>query len=627
MRMSMSLRSICFVFAVAITAFMAASCSGPEKEAAAPKEKTAFTLPDEKSLPATSGIGWLEWGEKAFDKAVAGNRAILLYVNDEFSLEARTTEKNFFDNPEVAEKIKGYVPVRVYNRSLPYVEECYGTGLKVISQEGIIIADVDVHDVSSLPASSEIDGNVVGDKCPVVTAKLKKQQKEPAKKDELKKFLNKEIKDFDPDTIRLPATDRIMYYLIAARITKEDIYKKLADEMTEKLDNILDTQWGGVFDGPKNYEKHLETNAAAIDASVMYAGATGGKTAIAAEAVRYIGDFLSGAGGGIFGGQADGMESGGKTISGKDFFTKWGGERDKFGMPERDRNIYTVSNSMYAGAMFRAADFYNRPAWRKRALKTAQWLREKQFDEVRGAPVFVDDNRGSAYGLLKSNTYLLRAYLDTYSGTGDSAWLERARKLAAFIEQKFGDPDNGGYFYGDTGDGITGETLAKYKPLEGNSVMAAELVRLYYITLREEYLERAAAALGAVRGRVADTKRIKANEYFQYIRAAYAFSFYPLNIAVVGPVDDAATQELRRQAARFYEPNKVLMVLAPGRDKALFEVHPYSPRPEPTMFACVGTACSMPVDDPQNVQNHLKQFVDRYMDDDDGGLLKLQKLQ
>jgi uncharacterized protein YyaL (SSP411 family) len=88
---------------------------------------------------------------------------------------------------------------------------------------------------------------------------------------------------------------------------------------------------------------------------------------------------------------------------------------------------------------------------------------------------------------------------------------------------------------------------------------------------------------------------------------------HPLKIVIVGNKKDAGTEALRREAAKFYLPNKVVLTLDPKEDAARLAELPYQARPKPTMYACVETACSMPVSDPAQVDSHLRRFVERYM--------------
>lgn len=607
-----------------------AGCSGPdEKPAPAPeREEAPARLPEEKPLPPAGDIHWFGWDGDTFDAAEDNGSPVLLYIGDEYDIRAREVEKAFFSNPAISEKIGGYIPVRVYGRELPHVEACYGAGLKVITPEGEFVADVDIDDAASLPAAGEAMEMDRGPVCPAVAGKPPARAIDPAGKDEMKEYLEKLIEGFDPATLDLSPAERAVFYLTARRITKDETYLELAAGEIRELESLLDSEWGGVFEGRGDYAKWLDSNARAIDAAVMYAGASGEKTGIAGETVRYADSFLA-SGGGYMGGQAGGMAGGGGgVLGGAELFGKWGGRRDSLGMPVRDDNLYIVSNAMYAGALYRAADFYNRPVWRTSANELAKWLRDKGFDDGRGAPCFIDSDSGGGrlHGLLISNARLLRAFLDAYSGTGDSAWLQLAEELAGLIDDEFG-AGEGGYIYGDIDDDIIEDALDEYTPVDGNSVMASELTRLYHITEEDDYHERAAAALAAAGNSVAGEKPAGGADFLEFIRAVYAFSMYPLKIAVIGGANDEASQELRRQASRYYEPNKVLMLFDPEKDADLLELHPYSARPEPTMFACVGTACSMPVSDPELVQDHLAGFVKRYMDDDSGGgLLPLKRL-
>lgn len=78
--------------------------------------------------------------------------------------------------------------------------------------------------------------------------------------------------------------------------------------------------------------------------------------------------------------------------------------------------------------------------------------------------------------------WLVREFLNVYDSTGDSQWLEKAEKLAAFCWDEGWDKDIGGLYW--SLDGTTRNTCS-------NAPFVKELVRLWKYTQDDGYLEKA----------------------------------------------------------------------------------------------------------------------------------------
>ena len=136
----------------------------------------------------------------------------------------------------------------------------------------------------------------------------------------------------------------------------------------------------------------------------------------------------------------------------------------------------------------------------------------------------------------------------------------------------------------------------------GNGTMVGVLARLFYLTGRGEYRDRAEALVAAFSGEVERNFHslctlIGNNEL---VRGA-------VQIVVVGDRGDADDGRLLGALHRICLPNRVLQVIAPGA--ALPQGHPARGKGQhdrkTTAYVCRGPVCSLPITDPEELRHAL----------------------
>lgn len=408
------------------------------------------------------------------------------------------------------------------------------------------------------------------------------------------------------------------FMIFAGAVKKDDRYFKRAEEGLDKLAADSDREWGGFFDGGGNFGKSLGRNAEAMDAFLQHLLMSGKKEdrAVVEKIARYVKDFLSDKNG-FFEGQAADLMSGGKVVSGKDFYKLTDAERGKRGMPQIYRDVPVRENLEIAEVFLRAGQTLGRPEFENAALNLLGKPESLGFDSKKGMPRM----KGGGYGGLEDNTALMSAYIAAYETTGETPWLDKAKKQAELINTRWKDAKGGGWF-DYTSDATEYKKGGRgYKSLEGNTVTAAAFDHLFALTDKKDYHDSAGAALELF----APSKKNTKWRGPEFTMAAYKHLNHPLKIAIVGSKNDPVTKALRIQANQFFEPNKVVLTLDPKTDAGRLAEMPYGARPKPTLYACVETACSMPASDPAKVKDHLRRFVDRYVYKKSG--LEMNKLQ
>jgi hypothetical protein len=210
-------------------------------------------------------------------------------------------------------------------------------------------------------------------------------------------------------------------------------------------------------------------------------------------------------------------------------------------------------------------------------------LRSWRDGRTSGA-AFLDDYANVAYGLL-----------ELHIATGETRWLEEARRLALLAVELFADEEHGGFFLSPAdGDGLVPRTkgLDDNPTPSGNSMLAWVLLRLARIWGEDE-LER----LGVGVLRLVAPALTRAPTAFGW--ALCALDLYlspPRELAIVGPVDSTVA----RTALTPFHPNTVVAV-GPSESVPLLAGKTLVDG-KPAVYLCERFACKTPVTDPADLE-------------------------
>jgi uncharacterized protein YyaL (SSP411 family) len=282
-------------------------------------------------------------------------------------------------------------------------------------------------------------------------------------------------------------------------------------------------------------------------------------------------------------------------------------ERSRRQAPFVDHTRYTNWNAMMASAMLRAKAVLGDDWAGGHAVLTLERMRQEssEADAVSHTP-------GGIAGLLDDQVQTAAASLDAYEMTGDQAWLEWSVQLMDRVWTDYHDPGAGGLF--DTargGDEQPGLLPAKAKPVQDtptpspNGVAGIVAARLYEMTLEPRWRERGTELLTAFAGR--------ARELGLYAATYLLAVDWHLNtvthlVVVTGKVEHAGI-EMHREALRGFLPRRVVQLLDSGH-----EDHALPPALSgmviagraPCGYACTGSSCSPPAEDPRSWQATLE---------------------
>ena len=182
---------------------------------------------------------------------------------------------------------------------------------------------------------------------------------------------------------------------------------------------------------------------------------------------------------------------------------------------------------------------------------------------------------------------------------------QTARGWAEVLDIHFRDTGGGAYFFtADDAEAliIRTKSAADNATPAGNSVMAATLARLYYLTGEESY-------------------RIRSEEIFKTFAGDVSKNFFPhtgllcanellqrcVQIIIVGAPSGEDTKALLEAAWRAPNMNKLIYQIAPG--DTFPDGHPAAGKEQSndraTAYVCIGQTCSLPLTAPANLRAAL----------------------
>ncbi len=162
--------------------------------------------------------------------------------------------------------------------------------------------------------------------------------------------------------------------------------------------------------------------------------------------------------------------------------------------PGRDDKVVTSWNGLAIAAFARAGRVFDRRDYVETASRAARFvLRALRRDGRLLRSWRAGESRLPAY--LEDHAFLAWGLLDLHEATGESVWMDEARKLADSMIERFWDPGDGGFFFvANDHESLIARTKEVFDQAvpSGNGMAARLLVRLWLMTGEGRYEEHAA---------------------------------------------------------------------------------------------------------------------------------------
>ncbi len=272
--------------------------------------------------------------------------------------------------------------------------------------------------------------------------------------------------------------------------------------------------------------------------------------------------------------------------------------------PGRDDKVLADWNGLMIAALANAGTVFKTPAWVDAAAGAFAFVRDRMTEGARLRHSWCA-GRPDHPATLDDYANMCRAALALHETTGESDYLAQTESWLEVVERHYRHADSAGYFLSadDVDDLITRtKTIHDAAAPAGNATLAAVLARLYYLTGKPQYGERAEQLIAAFSGELARnplaiTSLLNSNVLFT--RA--------VQIVICGPPDDEGARALLEAVRGASLPDRVLQLVPPGAE--LPPGHPASAMVRragaATAYVCRGPTCSLPLTDPEALAAEL----------------------
>ncbi len=281
--------------------------------------------------------------------------------------------------------------------------------------------------------------------------------------------------------------------------------------------------------------------------------------------------------------------------------------------PARDDKVVAGWNGLAVAALAEAGALLDEPAWIEAARACADLLVRLHLDEH--GRLLRTSRAGAAgrnAGVLEDHGDVAEGLLALAQVTGDPAWLSLAEQLLEVVLRHFTDHDaaGAGLQFWDTADDAEQLVRRPRDPTDnatpsGRHAAAGALLTFAALTGSARHRQAAEAALD-----VATLLARRAPRFAGWgLAVAEARLAGPVEVAVVGEVDDPDATALRRVAQCSTSPGAVVAFGAPGSSAAR-EVPLLRNRPlvdgRPAAYVCRGFVCERPVTTPDELARALR---------------------
>jgi hypothetical protein len=262
--------------------------------------------------------------------------------------------------------------------------------------------------------------------------------------------------------------------------------------------------------------------------------------------------------------------------------------------PGRDDKVLADWNGLMITALTRAAGVFDNPDWLQLATQAYETVITTMADGDRLHHSYCAGQNNSP-GFLDDYANMSEAAMSLYEATGQTEYLDQARRWVDVLDAHFPDTEYGGYFF-TPADGeslITRTRNATDNAVpSGNGTIVGVLARLWLSTGEDRYRDRAQSIIDTFAGEVARnfvaiTSLMNNTDFFHS----------SLQVVIIGHRDDVETRNLVRTVQECPDPNCYVQVMAPGQK--LPASHPAFGKErvdgKPTAYVCRGPVCSLPV--------------------------------
>jgi uncharacterized protein YyaL (SSP411 family) len=571
-------------------------------------------------------VSWLPWSKESFRKSKELDKPILLGISAVWCHWCHVMDQTTYSDSEVARIIEEkFVPVRVDRDQRPDIDKRYNMGgwpsTAFLTPEGEILSGGTYIPPQQMKGLLDHISSFYKKNKHNIKSRIKELKNE-GEKSQVEYGMDSEVFHSIIDSLMLkiasqfdslyggfgnapkfPHSGALRLALLQNHLQGHkatlNIVKKSLTEM--RNGGIYDEGEGGFFRysttrdwSIPHYEKMCEDNAKLLVNYLETYQVTGERLFrdTAKDIIGYVNAKLSDQENGGFYGSQDADEV---------YYKLSLPERLKRIPPQVDKRLFVNWNCMMSSAYLLASVVLDDQALQDFALRTVNLILNNGLSSQKGVAHYLVKGKSHFSGILTDQVYMIQCLIDCYQLTLDRNYLDLAEKLAVFILDKLWSKAGGFYDKLKEIDAFGALKLLD-KPLEENSVASDALLRLHYLTGKEEYLEASRKTLKVF---------VSSFQHYGIMGCVYglAVELYlnPMQVHIVGSKKDNLTRKILADSLRIYNPLKVVELIDPDADSERLRSLGYPLADAPAVYVCFGGICKL-VKDYKNMEKAVRWF-------------------
>jgi uncharacterized protein len=459
-------------------------------------------------------VRWLQWGAKAFARARAEDRPVLLSIAAPWCQSCLDMDRTTYADPAVARIVNDrFVPIRVNADLRPDIAERYSLGgwptTAFLTAEGDVIGGGTYVGVDRMPAVLERVAEAFRSRREELTAAagVGRATPSPGGAPAPADIAALVFASFDAEHGGFGIEPK--FPLTAPLELALEVYRESQDPaMAQLVEVSLDAMgWGGLYDeidggffryaATRDWRQPHEEKLLDVNAGLLRLYLEAAETLRiaryrerAGEVLRYVQTWL-----------ADPVDGGwaGSQQADSGYYAGVVNERRAGTAPKVDGVLYAGWNASMVSATLRAAELLDDTALGEFALKSLERIVVACYSPGAGIAHCLD-GRPAVRGLLDDQIAMAAAHLDAHAATGNIVYEMMAQELAHYAVRTMWDEQHGGFFDRSVPEAAerVGLMRERLKPFVANCDAARVLKRLAAVKGDHDFGQRAEATLAAM---------------------------------------------------------------------------------------------------------------------------------
>lgn len=263
--------------------------------------------------------------------------------------------------------------------------------------------------------------------------------------------------------------------------------------------------------------------------------------------------------------------------------------RQKRGKPFTDKNTFAGWNCLAASAFLDAYKILGSKKYIEIAAKNIDFVLQNLYRNGKVYRVF-SGGKISTEGFLDDYIFLIKSLFELYQTVFDEKYLEKAVEMMEKTIELFWDEKGAGFFYSAERKISSDKPILDFSMPAGNSVAASVLLDLYWIAEKEEYKKKAGEILKLFQGAKPGYELHKAS----YLQALDYFFDGAKEFSIVGDKND----EIVREFIGIIQKKTGNIIIKIG-EKFKYKIKIGN---KPAVYMCYKNACSLPVTDRKRLE-------------------------